>query len=75
MVMALRTRHWEQKDFELKGFMMKKRNFLKGKTQGYTGELGLKIKKLLFPNNSAINASWYFLMHTEMIRKRTELLL
>ena len=44
MVVALRTHLSEQKDFELKGFMMKKKNiFLKGKTQGYKGELGSEI--------------------------------
>ena len=47
--------------------------FLKGKTQGYTGELGSEIQQQPFPDNGAINACWYFLTHTEIIRKHTEL--
>jgi hypothetical protein len=49
--------------------------FLKGKIQGYTGELGSEILQQLFPDNSARNACWYFLMHAEIIHKRTKLLL
>jgi len=45
----------------------------KDKTQGYTGELGSEIKRQSFPGNGARNACWYFLTHTEIIRKRTEL--
>jgi hypothetical protein len=82
MVMALRTRPKEQKDFfEWKGFMVKKNkrnNFFfekEDKTQGYTGRLGSEILQQLFPDNGARNAYWYFLTHTEIIYKHTELTL
>jgi hypothetical protein len=45
----------------------------KDKTQGYMGELGLEIIMTTIPDNEARNACWYFLMHTEIICKRTEL--
>ena len=48
--------------------------FLKGKTQGYTGELSSEIQQQLFPGNGA-NVCWYFLTHIEIIRKRMELTL
>jgi hypothetical protein len=51
-------------------FFLSKR---KDKTQGYTGELGLEIIMTTIPDNGTRNACWYFLMHTEIIRKRTEL--
>ena len=44
-----------------------------GKTQGYTSELGSEILQQLFSGNSTRNACWYFLTHTEIIRKRMEL--
>jgi hypothetical protein len=43
------------------------------KTQGYTGELGSEMIQQPFPGNGARNTYWYFLMHTEIIRKRMEL--
>ena len=45
----------------------------KDKTQGYMGELGSEIIQQLFLGNDARNACWYFLTHTEIIRKHTEL--
>ena len=35
------------------------------------GELGLEKLQQPFHNNSARNACWYFLMHIEIIYKRT----
>jgi hypothetical protein len=68
--------------FEWKGFMVRKdrrNNFFifekEDKTQGYIGELGSQMIQQPFPGNSVRNACWYFLTHTEIIRKRTELLL
>ena len=52
-------------------FLFEKEN----KIQGYTGGLGLEILQQLFPGNDTRNACWYFLTHTEIIRKHTELLL
>jgi hypothetical protein len=38
----------------------------------YKDELGLKKIRQPLPSNGARNACWYFLTHTEIIRKRTE---
>jgi len=76
MVVALRTHPEEHKDFELKGFMMKNIKeilFVKGKTQGYIGELDSEIIQQPFPSNGARNVCWYFLTHIEIMWKRTEL--
>jgi hypothetical protein len=64
--------------FERKGFMVRKdrrNNFFekKDKTQGYTSELGSEIITTTIPRNGTRNACWYFLTHTEIIRKRMEL--
>jgi hypothetical protein len=65
--------------FEWKGFMVRKdrRNDFffekEDKTEGYTSELGSEMIQQPFPSNGARNACWYFLTHTEIIRKRTEL--
>jgi len=45
----------------------------KDKTQVYMGELGSEIIQQQLPGNGARNAYWYFLTHTEIIHKRTEL--
>ena len=45
----------------------------KDKRYRYEDELGLKKIRQSFPGNGAKNACWYFLMHTKIVRKRTEL--
>jgi hypothetical protein len=77
MVVALNTSLYLDK---WKGFMVRKdrrNNFFlfenEDKTQGYTGELGSKIITTVDPQQQHQNACWYFLTHTEIIRKRTEL--
>ena len=81
MVVALRTHPKEQKDFFwMEGLHVEKNrrnNFFhfekEDKTQAYTGGLGSEILQQSFLGNGTRIACWYFLTHTKMIRKRTEL--
>ena len=47
--------------------------FIKRKACRYEDELGSKKIRQPFPSNGTRNACWYFLTHTEIIRKRMEL--
>ena len=57
----------------LHGERKRKREFFYGKTQGYTGGQGSDILQRPFPSNGARKVLWYFLTHTEIIRKCIEL--